>query len=104
MSTPNNSATNTNIPNPGVPFLDKSGRISPVWWAFLLALFQRTGGGGDQPPSDITLDDVLALETIVPPFTPADAQSLLIAIEQLTAMVAAQMQRDQMTEMTFASV
>jgi hypothetical protein len=56
-------ATNSNIPNPGVPFLDKSGRISPVWWAFLLSLFQRTGGGGI-PPVSITLDDVLALETV----------------------------------------
>lgn len=45
VSTPNSNATNTNIPNPGVQFLDQGGRISQVWWAFLLALFQRTGGG-----------------------------------------------------------
>jgi hypothetical protein len=56
-------ATNSNIPNPGVPFLDKSGRISPVWWAFLLSMFQRTGGTG-VPPASISLDDVLSLETV----------------------------------------
>lgn len=48
-------ATNSNIPNPGVPFLDQSGRISQVWWAFLLAMFQRTGGSGT-PPSTTPVD------------------------------------------------
>jgi hypothetical protein len=43
-------ATNSNIPNPGVPFLDQTGRISQVWWAFLLAMFQRTGGSGTPTP------------------------------------------------------
>lgn len=43
-------ATNSNIPNPGVPFLDSTGRITQVWWAFLLALFQRSGGGGTPTP------------------------------------------------------
>lgn len=63
MSTPPSNASNTNIPNPGVPFLDASGRISQVWWAFLLAIFQRTGGGGSPTPTPgITLDDVLSLE------------------------------------------
>jgi hypothetical protein len=50
------------MPNPGVPFLDASGRISQVWWAFLLSLFQRTGGGGSPPQPSITLEDVLSLE------------------------------------------
>lgn len=44
------NATNSNIPNPGVPFLDSGGRVTPVWWAFLLAIFQRTGGGGTPTP------------------------------------------------------
>lgn len=44
-------ATNSNIPNPGVPFLDQSGRVTQVWWAFLLAMFQRTGGSGAPPPT-----------------------------------------------------
>lgn len=43
-------ATNSNIPNPGVPFLDSTGRITQVWWAFLLAMFQRTGGSGTPTP------------------------------------------------------
>jgi hypothetical protein len=48
-------ATNSNIPNPGVPFLDSTGRITQVWWAFLLAIFQRTGGIGT-PPSTTQID------------------------------------------------
>jgi len=57
-------ATNANMPNPGVPFLDASGRINAVWWAFLLSLFQRTGGSGSGPAPSLTLDDVLSLETV----------------------------------------
>lgn len=50
------TAGNTNIPNPGVPFLDPGGRITDVWWAFLLAIFQRTGGGGTPTPTPTPTD------------------------------------------------
>jgi hypothetical protein len=67
------NATNANMPNPGVPFLDGSGRISRVWWAFLLSLFQRSGGVGPAPVPGITLDDVFAIEqTYGMPPPPAD--------------------------------
>jgi hypothetical protein len=59
-----NNSTASNIPQPGAPFLvGRPEPISPVWWAFLLSMFQRTGGAGT-PPVAITLDDVFALETV----------------------------------------
>lgn len=47
-----------NIPAPSAPFLDAGGRISSVWWAFLLALFNRTGGAGNPV-------DLAALESLI---------------------------------------
>ena len=42
---------NANIPEPGAPFLlGRPEPISPVWWAFMLALFQRGGGSIPTPP------------------------------------------------------
>lgn len=65
-------ATNTNIPNPGVQFLDQGGRISQVWWAFMLALFQRTGGG--VPPT--TVEDIFTASTN---FTPGTTTTLTLS-------------------------
>ncbi len=72
------TAGNTNIPNPGVPFLDKDGRINQVWWAFLLAIFQRTGGGGTPTPTPTPIDLTPLIDAQVPvpfafPDTPPDA-------------------------------
>lgn len=67
------NATNSNIPNPGVPFLDASGRISQVWWAFLLALFQRTGGGGGTPTPTTPIDYTPLIDAQAPyPLLPLD--------------------------------
>jgi hypothetical protein len=45
------NSTNSNIPQPGASFLvGRPEPISPVWWAFLLALFERTGGTGTPTP------------------------------------------------------
>jgi hypothetical protein len=61
-------ATNSNIPNPGVPFLDSSGRITQVWWAFLLAIFQRTGGSGTPtPPTQIDYSPLIDAQAPYPP-------------------------------------
>lgn len=43
--------TNANIPGAS-PLVDTNGQITPVWYQFLLALFNRTGGAGT--PTDIT--------------------------------------------------
>lgn len=51
MSTPSTPSTNANIPG-GAPLVDESRQIEQVWYQFLLALFNRTGGAGT--PTDIT--------------------------------------------------
>lgn len=33
------------LPTQTTPFLSPDGRVSPVWWRFLLSLFVRTGSG-----------------------------------------------------------
>lgn len=66
-------ATNSNIPNPGVPFLDQGGRISQVWWAFLLAIFQRTGGSGE------TIGPVEDIFTAGTNFTPGTTATLTLS-------------------------
>lgn len=49
------NATNSNIPQPSAPFLvGRPEPISQVWWAFLLAMFQRTGGSGTPTPVEQT--------------------------------------------------
>lgn len=83
------NATNSNIPNPGVPFLDSTGRITQVWWAFLLAIFQRTGGGGTPTPpvqTDFTplIDAQVPYALFQPDF---DGNALLVAAPQFSADV-----------------
>lgn len=45
------SNTNANLPRPDSPIMLPDGRMSPEWWSFFLALFNRTGGVGS--PIDI---------------------------------------------------
>lgn len=45
------SNTNANLPRPDSPIMLPDGRMSPEWWSFFLALFNRTGGAGS--PIDI---------------------------------------------------
>jgi hypothetical protein len=42
-----------NLPPPQVPFVDTSGRVSTVWWQFMLTLFNRTGGTQGSDASDL---------------------------------------------------
>lgn len=73
------NATNSNIPNPGVPFLDSTGRITQVWWAFLLAMFQRTGGGTPTPPVT-QIDYTPLIDAQAPyPFVAPDPYSTALA-------------------------
>lgn len=77
MSTP--ASGNANIPNPGVPFLDNSGRITQVWWAFLLAMFQRTGGGGTPtPPAQTDFTPLIDAQAPYPLF-PLDSDGNALA-------------------------
>ncbi|CAJ0899785.1 hypothetical protein R6138_04373 [Ralstonia thomasii] len=45
------SNTNANLPRPDSPIMLPDGHMSPEWWSFFLALFNRTGGHGS--PIDI---------------------------------------------------
>ncbi|WP_369050356.1 hypothetical protein [Burkholderia gladioli] len=90
MSTPNNSTSlNANMPAPNVPFIDSTGRVNPVWWMFLLQLFRRTGdqSGGD---GQLTIGDILALETDIPMPIDISAQAaqLTTALQQAFAAIA----------------
>lgn len=40
-------AQNQGLPNPGYPFVDNMGKVSPVWYQFLSSLWQRTGSGSN---------------------------------------------------------
>lgn len=40
-------ALNQGVPNPGYPLIDNTGKINPVWFQFLVSLWQRTGGGAN---------------------------------------------------------
>jgi hypothetical protein len=74
------NATNSNIPNPGVPFLDSTGRITQVWWAFLLAIFQRTGGTGAPPPdTQIDYTPLIDAQAPYPLFPPAQDAPAAVA-------------------------
>lgn len=45
-------STSGNFPNPSSPLVGADGRMSPEWFGFFLALFNRTGGSGT--PTDLT--------------------------------------------------
>lgn len=78
------NATNTNIPNPGVPFLDPAGRISQVWWAFLLAIFQRTGGSGTPTPeTQIDYTPLIDAQAPYPLFRTTDDAPAAVAAPQI---------------------
>lgn len=77
---------NTNIPNPAVPFLDNGGRISQAWWAFLLAIFQRTGGGGTPTPTPTPVDLTPLINAQVPvPFALPDNPPDAVAVPAFTS-------------------
>lgn len=69
--------TNANMPNPAVPFLDGSGRISQAWWAFLLALFNRSGGvTPPTPPAQVDYSPLIDAQAVAPPVFPLSAQDI----------------------------
>jgi hypothetical protein len=67
----------SNIPDFGAPFIDiKTGRISPIWWQFMITLFKRTGD-----------------TTGVMPASPDGADAMLLEIGQITGSDAALIER-----------
>jgi hypothetical protein len=64
----------SNIPDVGAPFVDKNGRLSIVWWQFLLSMFNRTGGSAGVPPVSSDGSDALAAEYSFVPVQPKKDQ------------------------------
>jgi hypothetical protein len=66
MSTP--STIQTDVPLVNAPFVDpNTGQVTETWFLFLIQLWRRTGGSSGSTPETLTLDDVLALETVMAP-------------------------------------
>ena len=102
MSTPLTSSIQTDVPLVNVPFVDpKTGVVTETWFLFLIQLWRRTGGGSGSAPDTLTIEDVLALETVMPlPVIAQNLQSLALAVEQIQAQRAA---RDDLGEMVMAN-
>jgi C1q domain len=45
----------SNIPDYSIPLIDTSGKINPIWWRFLVTLFNRSGGAGGSDIGSITI-------------------------------------------------
>lgn len=76
-----------NIPDVGAPFIDpKTGRISPVWWQFMLALFNRSGATTGVIPGSTDGTNALLLDN---GYVSHPDAALLARIAALEAMVAA---------------
>jgi hypothetical protein len=75
------NSTNSNIPQPGASFLvGRPEPISPVWWAFLLALFERTGGTGTPTPvKQIDYTPLIDAQAPYPPSPPAQDAPAAVA-------------------------
>jgi hypothetical protein len=53
------------VPGPGSPFVDDTGNLTPVWHAFLVALYKRTGSAaGTNPANNASSASVLAVATV----------------------------------------
>lgn len=102
MSTPATSTIQTDVPLVNVPFVDlKTGVVTETWFIFLIQLWRRTGGGSGTTPSSLTIEDVLALETVFSLQSIAqNLQSLALAVEQIQTQRA---QRDDLGEMVMAN-
>jgi hypothetical protein len=86
-----------NIPGAGTPLTDKDGRITQVWWPFLVSLFNRTGAGTGVPPVSADGQDASALSEsmVAQPIGPLikAASSALIASQQVAPSNAALLAR-----------
>jgi hypothetical protein len=100
MSTP--PTIQTDVPLVNVPFTDpKTGVVTETWFLFLIQLWRRTGGSGGVTPESLTIDDVLALETVFSLQNLAQSlQSLALEVQQLQAL---RRQPDDLGEMVLAN-
>lgn len=74
-----------NIPEIQYPFLDQGGRVSTVWFQFLLKLFDRTGGGlGSDGSGDhsLIIDTLGLLNSYTAPVTSTGQLQRILALSQ----------------------
>lgn len=67
------SNTNGNLPRPDSPIMLPDGRMSPEWWAFFLAIFNRTGG----PGSPIGINSLKKQDEISQDVPPQNAATMM---------------------------
>jgi hypothetical protein len=81
------STIQTDVPLVNVPFVDlRTGMVAETWFLFLIQLWRRTGGASGTIPESLTIQDVLALETVFSLGNLSQQlQSLALAVEQLQA-------------------
>lgn len=82
--------TRSDIPPPSSNVLDARGRMTEVWWQFLLLLWRRTGGGsgGDLSALVKEISDLaIAADATVPD---AHTAALLERLNQLETAIAAE--------------
>jgi hypothetical protein len=73
---PNNPGLTTNVPLVNEPFVGEDGRISDIWFIFLVQLWRRTGGAlSPGTATSLTIADVLSVETTYEPAFPVDLGS-----------------------------
>lgn len=77
------------LPSPRAPVVDKSGRIDPTWYRFLVDLYERTGGGA--------LDKVEETTVIAAGADSAAATAQAAATTAQTAAATAQTAADSVT-------
>lgn len=88
--TPTNTLLTTTYIPPTVPFVDiKTGQITKVWWYFLIALLNRTGGITPVVTSDNELLAALAMIGAEEPVEAGDLQTLLAVAQETDSSLGA---------------
>ena len=76
----------SDVPLVNAPIADpKTGMVTEAWFLFLIQLWRRTGSGGGDTPSGITIDDVYAAEQTFGVGLPAIDPNGVIAWEKTEA-------------------
>lgn len=96
--------TRTDIPPPSSIVLDPRGRMTEVWWQFLLLLWRRTGGGSGGDLTKI-IAEIADLATAAAGTAPdSHVATLLTRLNELEAAIAAEVVMLDRTNSTAAAL
>lgn len=91
----------TNVPLVTEKFVDPTtGNITEAWFIFLIQLWRRTGGGGGDTPTGITLDDVFSVEQTFGYKAPTSVKEFLA--QEMS--IATPSRQEPLSDMVFAPV